>query len=192
MPPRAAPMSPEERRDHLVAVTIPLLYDHGRAVSTRLIAEAAGVAEGTIFRAFATKDDLVDAAVQRVLDPGPFLAAVAAVDADRPVRAVLTDLAELMQARFRRVFLLAAALGMVGPPGSDEAMREGRRRADAAMAALVRPHADRLRVTPEETVRLLRALVFAGTHPHLAEGHPLTTEQVVGTLLDGVLLREDA
>nr|WP_284286883.1 helix-turn-helix domain-containing protein [Angustibacter aerolatus] len=55
--PRATPLSPDERRRHLVDATLPLLVQHGRAVSTRQIARAAGVAEGTIFRVFDSKDE---------------------------------------------------------------------------------------------------------------------------------------
>lgn len=186
MSPRAAPMNAQERRDQLVAVTLPLLLHQGRAVSTRSIAEAAGVAEGTIFRVFESKDDLIDAAIARELDLTPFLADVAAVDPGRPLREVLLQLADLMQARFSRVFELAAALGTMGPPGSHEAMREGRQRAHAAMVLLVTPHAEELRSTPGKVVQLLRALVFAGTHPHISDGDLLSAEDVVDTLLDGV------
>ena len=50
------------------AATEPLLERFGREVSTRQIAEAAGVAEGTIFRAFATKDELIDAVIKDSFD----------------------------------------------------------------------------------------------------------------------------
>lgn len=185
-------MTPDERRDHLVTVTIPLLQDHGRGISTRMIAEAAGVADGTIFRAFGSLDELIDASLQRVLDPGPFVADVARIDVGRPLREVLVELAELMQTRFGQVFRLTASLGIVGQLGPDEALRAGRLRSQAAMVEVVAVHADLLSVTPDELVRLLRALVFAGTHPHLAEGHPFAAQRVVDTLLDGVLTRTDA
>ena len=52
MTPRAAPLSPDERRRAIVDAVLPLLIEHGRAVTTRQMAEAAGIAEGTIFRVF--------------------------------------------------------------------------------------------------------------------------------------------
>ena len=61
--PRATPLSPDDRRRALIDATLPLLRTHGPTVSTRQIAEAAGVAEGTIFRAFPSKDDLINEAV---------------------------------------------------------------------------------------------------------------------------------
>src|SRR5690606_40981582 len=53
---RARPLSRADRRNAIAAATVPLLVEHGAAVTTRQIADAAGVAEGTLFRAFADKD----------------------------------------------------------------------------------------------------------------------------------------
>ena len=35
--------------------------------------------------------------------------------------------------------------------------------------------------------RLLRLLTFSGTHPMITDGNPLTAEQIVSVLLDGLL-----
>ena len=56
-PRRAAALPADERRSMIVAAALPLLLEHGEMVKTRDIAAAAGIAEGTIFRVFATKDD---------------------------------------------------------------------------------------------------------------------------------------
>src|SRR5690606_24835873 len=48
---RARPLAPEERREAILDAVLPLLRERGREVTSRELAEAAGVAEGTIFRA---------------------------------------------------------------------------------------------------------------------------------------------
>jgi len=182
-------MTPDDRREALVDTTIPLLHEHGRAVTTKQIADAAGVAEGTIFRVFDSKEDLVTAAVEKALDMEPFFTDIERIDLDQDLRGRLTDLCTLLQIRFRGIFLLMSAMGMVGPPKAHRHMEDGRRRAEKIMVAAVEADADQLTCTPVQLVHMLRMLTFSGTHPHISDGHLLTPDQIVGTLLDGVLKR---
>ena len=62
-------MSAEDRRQAIIDAVLPLLVEHGEAVSTRQIAEAAGIAEGTIFRVFPDKNALLMAAAAHTLNP---------------------------------------------------------------------------------------------------------------------------
>ena len=185
-------MTPVDRRAALVEATVPLLLEHGRAVTTKQIADAAGIAEGTIFRVFDSKDDLVAAALDKALDMEPFFADLESIDLDQDLRARLTDLCRHLQDRFRGIFLLMSAMGMVGPPKAHRHMEEGRRRAEKIMVAVVQADADRLTCTPVQLVHMLRMLTFSGTHPHISDGHILTPDQIVGTLLDGVLKSKDS
>ncbi|MGI8521859.1 MAG: TetR/AcrR family transcriptional regulator [Nocardioides sp.] len=190
MTPRAVSLPPDERRDVLVEATLPLLLEHGRTVTTRQIAEAAGVAEGTIFRVFDSKDDLVLAAVERGTDLEPFLADLAGIDGDQDLRGRLLDLTARLQIRFKGIFALMTAMGMVGPPRAHRHMEEGRLRAEEIMVALVEPDAALLTCRPDQLVHMLRMLTFSGTHPHISDGRMLTPDQIVGALLDGVLRKE--
>ena len=77
-------MPADERRAMIIEAMLPLLLEHGEMVTTRLIAEAAGIAEGTIFRVFADKDELISAVVEHATDPASIERAFAG---DRPRRA---------------------------------------------------------------------------------------------------------
>jgi len=187
VPPRAKPLSPDDRRAALVTATVPLLVQHGRALTTKQIADAAGIAEGTIFRVFDSKDDLVLAAIEEALDIEPFLVELESIDGGRDLPTVLLDLVTRMQVRFRSIFTLMSAMAMTGPPRAHQHMEEGRRRAEALVVALIEPHRAELAASPTELAQLVRLLTFSGSHPHLSDGRPLTPEQIVAVLLHGTL-----
>ncbi len=169
--------------------TLSLLYVHGRAVTTKQIAEAGGVAEGTIFRVFDSKDELIDAAVAEAFAPGQLAVRITEIDPDQPLRERLLKLVSVLQQRFRAMTGLMHALGQLGPPKGhhDADRRAATEESTALMVALIDPEADRLSVAPEMFVHMLRMLTFAGSSEQVSGGQVLTPEQIVDTLLYGVL-----
>jgi AcrR family transcriptional regulator len=183
-------MAPAERRTAIIDAARPLVMRHGSGVTTRQIAEAAGIAEGTIFRVFPDKDSVVQAVVAEVFDPEPTLRELAAVDRGLPLRERLTNATDVLQRRLSQVFGLLDALGWIRPPEPDEhrpqppaAINDAFR---AAMVDIVGADELSLRVPATELAHVLRLLIFSATHPMISDGRPLTPEQIVTILLDGL------
>ncbi|MBC9714188.1 TetR/AcrR family transcriptional regulator [Streptomyces sp. TRM66268-LWL] len=152
----------------LVQATIPLVIAYGRGVTTRQIAQAAGVGEGTIFRVFADKDELLDACVTAVLGPGNTLAELAAIDLDRPLAERLNEAAEALRADLDRMGAVLGALHTPGAsrprPGREEGTLPDRSTAMAstrdALAELFAPEREALRLTPGRTAQLFLGLLL--------------------------------
>jgi AcrR family transcriptional regulator len=192
VPRRAAALPPEERREALIAATLPLVLEHGTDVSTRLIAEAAGVAEGTIFRVFPSKDELIEAVVASAFDPSSLVEGILAIDATLPLADRMAAAAKLMQERGRRIAgLLHAFAARRSLPDREAAwrIRAAETRVVDALAVLVLPDRDQLSCSPQETGRRLRLVTLALSSPRLVDTDPLPPEEIVSMLLDGLRRR---
>jgi AcrR family transcriptional regulator len=195
---RARPLPPDERRAMLVAATLPLLAQHGPKVTTKQIAAAAGVAEGTIFRVFADKCELINAAIEKALDPEDSLADLTAVDITLPLDKRVVEIARIMQGRLIQMFNIMIAMRMSGPPrgnppsappGPPASTKQSNEKILAEVVRLLEPDRDRLRRPVEEVVQILRLLTFSGSHPLITYGNLLSAEDIAATVLDGVRRR---
>ena len=66
---RATRKDAVRNRELLVAAAVRAFRDHGPAVSVNAIAEQAGVNIATLYRHFPTKDQLIEAVLEAVLEP---------------------------------------------------------------------------------------------------------------------------
>jgi AcrR family transcriptional regulator len=185
---RATPLSPDDRRKAIIDVTIPLLREHGRETTTKQVAEAAGIAEGTIFRVFESKHELFLQALETAFDPHDFLDLLDQIDTDLPLRDKLVQIATLYQERFTGTFELMSKMGMVQPPQAIKHGSEWRERAREVSTRLVAANSGELRIEPYEVVRAVRLLTFSGSHPHISDGRILTPDEIVDIVLNGTLI----
>ncbi|MBO0869953.1 MAG: TetR/AcrR family transcriptional regulator [Micromonosporaceae bacterium] len=191
---RVAALPPDERRARLIEATLPLLRRYGPGISTRQIAEAAGVAEGTIFGAFRDKSTLLRAAVEAAFDPDPVVRALRAIDAGADLRARLVAAARILMERVSdNASLVAVCRTLAATENAGDLMQrlsQARTRMLDAIATLVEPDRAALRRSPATVARqLFLWTVFATRHGALTEDEPMDADEIVALLLDGVLSR---
>ena len=182
---RAQPMSPEERRESILDAVVPLLKEHGRNVSSKQMAEAAGVAEGTIFRAFGDKETLISAAIARFFDPQPFRDALRAIDPDEPTVDKITQVVQILRDRFHGVIGFMSALGIEGgpPPGARQAPDQNEWL--DILGQVFRP--DELIVPADVFGLYVRLLAFATAVPPFNVPRQFEVDELVTLITRGVL-----
>lgn len=185
-------MSADQRRAAIVAATVPLVREHGFAVSTRQIAEAAGVAEGTIFRVFTDKESLLNQAVAAALDTDAAERQLAAIDLHTDLRSRVEAAAVVLQKRMTEVIGLAAVIGRVNLPVDHDSQERQHRRVKALLSAVFEPDAGALRYSPADAAHRLQIIAFSASHPRLNDGRPLSPADIADLLLDGIRAHDAA
>jgi AcrR family transcriptional regulator len=177
--PRATALPPAERREQILDVTEPLLRQFGRKVSTRQIAEAAGVAEGTLFRVFDSKEDLIDNTVARAFSAEPTVAVLREIDVALGLEERLVQVATVMQNRLQRTFEMMHAIGPPPDLTSEEKIKfrdhmlEQNRQITEAIATLIEPDQDRLVLSPTQAAHLIGSMIMTVSHPILHRANEL-------------------
>jgi AcrR family transcriptional regulator len=188
---RVAALTPDERRAAIVAATLPLLRECGLSVSTRQIAEACGVAEGTIFGVFPDKPALIEAAMVSAFDPEPVVRSFTAIDRAAELRHRLAAAARILVERLAaNERLIAAVRGANMAPDSVflAQLADSRRRILEAITEVIEPDRARLRRSPTDAAQLLLVMVFATARGMFGENTAIDGDEIVALLLDGLLL----
>lgn len=204
-------MGRDERRAAIAVATIPLLELHGSQVSTRQIALAAGVAEGTLFRAFDDKVELLSAAAQRALDPTSGVAEIDALPDAGSLAAELTQVAHLIAARGRRIRRVMVAVHSIlaseegrraravraarGAPQHPHGSHDFGSGQDARLHALtevraatvrrIEAYRDELRIEPERLAQLLMVMIMGHGPPVVPDDTEVEVTDLVDVLLHG-------
>lgn len=182
-------MPPDARRQTIIDAARPLLVASGAQFTTRQVAEAAGVAEGTIFRVFDSKQDLLAAVIEDALDPEDLCGQIRATPPQPTLAAHVAVLIRLLQEEIDAVNAVASALhaapGSASPAhrGHDQIAR--RRRALAIRDALVdalAPFAPQIRVPLQQAAAVIRIMAMTSGHPMLTDldlDEPATLAEVI-------------
>lgn len=204
-------MTPEARREMIVAAALPLLVEHGAAVTTLQIARAAGIGEATIFRAFADKDELLGACVAAALRNDHVLTELDAIPLDQPLAARLTEAAATLRAYLHRMGTVIAAVHTAGSRGEPAGSRgeptvrrpaggrfpdtsqatvpsgreEATERTHRAVVRLLEPDRAALRMPAEQLAVIFLGLLFGGRG--VPGGMETELETLVDVFLHGVV-----
>jgi AcrR family transcriptional regulator len=182
---RATPMAPDDRRAMIIDAVIPLLMEKGREVTTRQIAEAADIAEGTIFRVFGDKESLFEAAVEKFLDPTESHKALMAIDPDLPLEAKVNDILFQLRNRMTGIFGIMQAVGMSGPPPRGRRERP-RDHFEDVIAQVLAPDLARMNASAKQVASFVRQAAFASAIPHFNEGHQISTADLARLITYGI------
>jgi AcrR family transcriptional regulator len=185
-------MATADRRRAILEAVLPLLIERGSSVTTAEMAEAAGIAEGTIFRAFPDKPALIYEAVKATLDAGPVAEAIRAIPSSASMRGRVATAATVLVEHFNRTIALAELLRSMPQPHDAghcdvrALIKESSSVITGALKTLFEPHREALRVPPAKAIAAFRGLIFASGHPMVPPSERLSVDEVVAILLRGI------
>lgn len=189
-------MTPDARRKAIVDAVTPLLVEMDPSgLTTVKIAEAAGVAEGTIFRVFHDKAELLYEACRSSLDPAPDVGALGAIETDLPFEIKLRKAAAILVKRAERIYALSGVIrSLPAPDKSHEDAHAAAREANSMiyrrLVSLFTDHVDELAVDPEQAAAAFRGLLYAVSFPLNDPTEMVTVDEAIEILCNGILAKE--
>jgi AcrR family transcriptional regulator len=167
-------MSTEDRQEAIAIAAIPLLAEHGTHVTTGQIAKAAGIAEGTIFRVFKDKQELLDFCVLRAFRTRELVERIDAISVEQPLTSRLIEAMTMIDEMAARLGALMHTLGATGYRPSegnhkkdDESDGHGKppmldefERTTTAISALLSSGQEQLRLPADRAAGYLMGLTF--------------------------------
>jgi AcrR family transcriptional regulator len=189
-------MSSEDRRNAIVRSVLPLLAEHGATITTRQIAHAAGIAEGTVFRVFTDKDELLRTCVEEAFRTDDVCTQVREVSPDDDIAIRLTQAGELFEDHFARFTELMRTLATTGyefrkPHGGTGKPTDRPRFMEDlanAIADILLPDQQRLRIPVHDLARrYLGLLVSLRFTPDDQQDRKADLAQCTDLLLHGAL-----
>lgn len=202
---RARPLAPDERRAAIIDATRQLLIEHQGSLTTKQIAEACGIAEGTIFRVFDSKRELMRAVVEDTFNPSRTHEYLERAVAGAPdLRTKLEIVVDEMMRNMRQAMAVLMAVHAAFPdavpspkggkpekprkPGPPHFIVEANKALIVTLTEVIfEPHADDLRVAPHRAAIILRGLTMGVRHPGFVnDDEALNADEVADVLLDGI------
>lgn len=179
-----ARLSVDDRRAQIIEAVTPAVLAHGIAITSRQLAEAAGVAEGTLFKAFGDKESLLLALAEYHLTM-EHAGETDALPLDSLEDVVTWTLRELVE-RTRFVFRLIMALGPIGQRAAESARADF----DASklrLAERFEPFRGELRVPPVVAADVVRTLAWAAASSWGEHGSVSSVDDILEVLLHGIV-----
>lgn len=191
---RAAPLALSDRKAAIIAAVTPLLATRGAAVTSRDLAEAAGVAEGTLFRAFESKENLIHAVLENYLDADLLKERFAVIPDDAGIEDVVARILHILSDRVAGLFVIASAVERKdrGPHQNrhpHDKRAENLAKINTVIAERLERHASQLSVSPDKAAEFVRGIAFSAALPHargVSDIASLSVDELTALALHGL------
>lgn len=201
---RATPLRAEDRRQHIKDAVIPLLAEHGLGVSTKLIADAAGIAEGTIYKVFSSKDELINEALAEAFSPQKIVEQLDAIDRTQPLTPTIKQITTILHTGIKNMRQLLASVPThsklmphhhdANPNPGDTARSTcpvpapaaSHKKMQLAVEEIMTAHLAELRINPELAAQVIIGLVFAGMHPVTSPQAEIDPDTITDIVINGI------
>ena len=177
-------LNAEDRRAQIIEAVTPAGREPGAALPSRQLADAAGVAEGTLFKAFGDKESLLLALAElhlSVRETGE--SGLPALDSlEEVVEWTLRVLVDRMQFIFRLVMALGP-IGQRAAAGAKDEFEASKHR----LAERFVPFRDELRVPPVVAAEVVRTLAWAAASNWGEQTSVSSVDDILQVLLHGIV-----